>query len=44
MRNLSKELYKHDYLDAQEIEAILTGRKLKKEKIREYNPKTSFAI
>jgi len=36
LRDLSKNLYWFDYLDAEEMEQILKGKKLKKEKVREW--------
>lgn len=36
LRELSKNLYWHDYLDAKEIETIMQGKKLHKVKVREW--------
>lgn len=36
LRELAKNLYWYDYLDADEMELILKGKKLKKEKVREW--------
>lgn len=34
LRELSRSLYMYDYLDAEEIDHIMKGRKLDKEKVR----------
>lgn len=34
LRELSKQLYLHDYLDADEMDKIISGRGLDKEKIK----------
>ena len=36
VRNLSKNLYWFDYLTADEMEDIIKGKKMKKEKVREW--------
>jgi len=37
IRELSKNLYWYDYLDAKEMEKIFKGEKLEKEKVREWD-------
>lgn len=37
LRDLSKALYHYDYLDAEEIENIVMGYNLDKEKVREWD-------
>ena len=39
IRALSENLYKYDYLDADEIALIMDGKKLDKQEVREYDPK-----
>jgi len=36
IRELSKNLYWYDYLDAQEMENIIKGKKIAKEKVRDW--------
>ena len=36
IRRLSKNLYWYDYLDADEMETIIKGKKVKKEKVRDW--------
>ena len=36
LRELSKNLFMHDYLDVEEIKTIIEGKKLKKEKVRDW--------
>lgn len=36
IRRLSKNLYWYDYLDAEEMENLIKGKKLNKEKVREW--------
>ena len=38
VRELSKNLYWYDYLDAKEMEQIFEGKKIEKERVREWNP------
>ena len=38
-RELSKNLFWYDYLDNSEIESVLTGKKIQKEKVREWDHK-----
>ena len=40
MRELSKNLYWFDYLDADEMKKIFEGKKLIKDKVREWDKKT----
>lgn len=37
MRNLSVDLYKYDYVDSDDINKIMNGKKLDKEKVREFD-------
>lgn len=37
LRNLSKNLFWYDYLDAAEIDKVVKGQKLEKEKVRNWN-------
>ena len=39
MRDMSIALYKHDYLDKDEIEKIMKGEKLDKTDVREFDYK-----
>jgi hypothetical protein len=41
IRELSKNLYWYDYLDADEMEKIFKGESLKKDKVREWKPSDS---
>ena len=44
LRNLSKNLYWHDYLNAEEMEDIIKGKKLGKKRVREWDPKEKYVI
>lgn len=44
LRELSRNLYWYDYLDAKEIDTIMKGKKLKKEKVREWKGSKSDGI
>lgn len=37
LRNLSKNLFWYDYLDAAEIEKVVKGQQLEKERLRNWN-------
>ncbi len=37
LRNLSKNLFWYDYLDATEIDKVVKGQQLDKEKVRTWN-------
>lgn len=39
IRELSKNLYWYDYLDAKEMEAIFKGEQIEKQKVREWDEK-----
>lgn len=39
LRELAKNLFHYDYLNAEEIENIIKGKGLKKEKVREWTSK-----
>ena len=39
LRSLSKNLFQHDYLDAEEIKNVIEGKEIKKEKVRTWEPK-----
>jgi ATP-dependent Zn protease len=38
LRELSKNLYWYDYLDAKEMLEIFEGKKIEKEKVRDWEP------
>ena len=44
LRELSKSLFHYDYLDAEEIKRIIEGRKLEKEKVRNWDLKEQYLI
>ncbi len=44
LRELSKNLFIYDYLDAEEIKNIIEGRKLEKEKVRTWEQKEKYLI
>ena len=44
LRELAKNLFQHDYLNAEEIKNIIEGKKLKKEKVRDWNLKEQYLI
>lgn len=44
LRNLSKNLFQHDYLDSEEIERIISGKKVEKEKVRDWDSKEKYLI
>jgi ATP-dependent Zn protease len=44
LRELSKSLFHYDYLDAEEIKKIIEGKKLKKEKVRNWELKEQYLI
>lgn len=44
LRELSKNLFFYDYLDAEEIKNIIEGRKLEKEKVRTWEQKEKYLI
>lgn len=45
LRNLAKNLYWYDYLDAKEMEAIFRGDSVEKEKVRDWDKKeTSHSL
>lgn len=44
LRDLSKNLFQHDYLDAEEIKLIIEGKPLKKEKVRTWELKEQYLI
>jgi ATP-dependent Zn protease len=44
LRELSKGLFKYDYLDADEIKKIIEGKSLEKEEVRTWNLKEQYLI
>lgn len=44
LRELSKNLFQFDYLDAEEIKNIIEGKKLEKEKVRTWEMKEQYLI
>ena len=40
IRNISKNLYWYDYLTAEEMDSIIKGKQIKKEKVREWEGET----
>lgn len=44
LRELSKNLFHYDYLDAEEIKKIIEGQKLQKEKVRNWELKEQYLI
>lgn len=44
LRDLSKGLFHYDYLDAEEIEKIIKGDKLSKDKVRNWVEKDQYLI
>jgi hypothetical protein len=44
LRELSKNLFYYDYLTAEEIEKIIIGKKLDKEKVRTWENKEQYLI
>ena len=44
MRDLSRNLYWYDYLDSDEIDKIMKGEELKKDKVRKWEGKDSTAV
>ena len=44
LRALSKNLFHYDYLSAEEMDKIIRGEKLDKEKVREWESKESYLI
>ena len=44
LRELSKNLFWYDYLDQKEIETIMEGKKLDKDKVREWTDKEKYII
>jgi hypothetical protein len=44
LRELSKNLFHYDYLDADEIKKIIEGKKLEKEKVRNWELKEQYLI
>lgn len=44
LRELSKGLFYHDYLDAEEIKTIIEGKKLEKERVRNWEMKEQYLI
>jgi hypothetical protein len=44
LRLLSKNLFWHDYLDHDEIEKVMNGEELEKERVREWDKGTTYAI
>ena len=44
LRELSKNLFYYDYLDAEEIKDIVEGRPLKKEKVRTWQEAGTYLI
>jgi ATP-dependent Zn protease len=44
LRDLSKNLFHYDYLDAEEIKNIIEGKKLEKEKVRNWELKEQYLI
>ncbi len=44
LRDLAKNLFHYDYLDAEEIKNIIEGKKLEKEKVRNWELKEQYLI
>lgn len=44
LRELSKNLFFYDYLDAEEIKNIIEGKPLTKEKVRKWEDKEPYLI
>ena len=44
LRELAKSLFYYDYLDAEEIKRIIEGKKLEKEKVRNWELKEQYLI
>ena len=44
LRELSKNLFHYDYLSAEEMEQIIQGKKLDKEKVRDWESKEKYLI
>ena len=44
LRELAKSLFHYDYLDAEEIKKIIEGKKLQKEKVRNWELKEQYLI
>jgi hypothetical protein len=44
LREVSKQLFHHDYLNAEEIENIIKGKQLDKEKVRTWDHKEEYLI
>jgi hypothetical protein len=44
LRELSKNLFYYDYLTAEEMEEVIKGKNIKKEKVREWNNKEKYLI
>jgi ATP-dependent Zn protease len=44
LRELSKNLFHYDYLDAEEIKNIIEGKKLTKEKVRNWELREQYLI
>ena len=44
LRNLAKNLFWYDYLDAEEMDQIIKGKKLGKTKVREWDQKEKYVI
>ena len=44
LRELSKNLFLFDYLDAEEIKNIIEGKKVEKEKVRTWEMKEKYLI
>jgi len=44
LREISKNLFHYDYLSAEEMENIIKGKPLKKEKVRKWELKENYLI
>lgn len=44
LRELSKNLFYFDYLDADEIQKIIEGKQVEKQKVREWSEKEPYLI
>jgi ATP-dependent Zn protease len=44
LRELAKNLFQYDYLTAEEMETIIKGKKLDKEKVRNWESKEKYLI
>ena len=44
LRELAKSLFHYDYLDAEEIKRIIEGKKLEKEKVRNWELQEQYLI